>query len=189
MYLSAAGHDSYPEIADEALAERAAGDFEAFEELYRRYLPPIYKFVRSQVRDDATAEDITAHIFFRALASAASFRSDGSYKSWIFRIAHNSIVSWRKRSDRSKPVEEIPDHPDPDPSPALQALARDTSGRIWDRVEQLPPAQREVVTLLYGEDLTIEETARVTRRTRGAVRILLHRARRRLRHSFEREEL
>jgi RNA polymerase sigma-70 factor, ECF subfamily len=170
---------------DDVLAKRAPEDFEAFAELYRRYLTPVYKFVRSQTPDEATAEDVTAHVFYKALASSATFRGDGSYRSWVFRIAHNSLVSWRSRAGKAVIVEEVPETVDPSPTPASQALEREKRGFVWQTVAELPPAQREVVALRYLEDLDIEEIAEVSERSRGAVRILLHRARMRLRHALE----
>jgi RNA polymerase sigma-70 factor, ECF subfamily len=176
----------FAETDDKTLAERAERDFEAFAELYRRYLCPVYRFVRSQVPDDATAEDLTAHVFFKALSSAGSYRGDGSYSAWIFRIAHNSVATWRRRAGRSvEVVEEIPERVDPTPSPPSQVIVGEERDLIWQTVSQLPPAQREVVGLRYIEDFSIEEVAEITRRSRGAVRILLHRARTRLRKALD----
>jgi RNA polymerase sigma-70 factor (ECF subfamily) len=176
-------------IDDDTLAICAATDFEAFAELYRRFLPSIYRFVRSQTPDDATAEDLTAQVFFNALSSAGSFRADGSYRSWLYRIAHNIIVSSRARREKAVTVENLPDEKDPAPSPASHAITKDALTEVWKKVAELPAAQREVVALRYAEDLTTEEIAEVTQRSRGAVRILLHRARARLRDLLQGKEL
>ena len=189
MQLSIAGGSAFSDAPDELLAVKAADDFEAFLELYRRYLNPIYGFVRSQTPDDSVAEDITAHVFFKALSSASTFRGDGTYRAWLFRIAHNSVFSWRDRAGRSLAVADVPDEEDPAPSPATQAIATEEANSVWAKVAELPPAQREVITLKYGDDLTTEEIASVTGRSRGAIRILLHRARSKLRHSLEGKDL
>jgi RNA polymerase sigma-70 factor, ECF subfamily len=189
MQLSNAGENAYIDAPDALLAVKAPNDFAAFSELYRRYLQPIYGYVRSQTPDDTIAEDITAHVFFKALSAAASYRGEGSYKSWLFRIAHNSIYSWRQRAGKALAVPEVPERIDPSPSPATQAIASEARNVVWAKVEELPTAQREVITLKYAEDLTNEEIARVTNRSRGAVRILLHRARAKLRHSFDGKDL
>jgi RNA polymerase sigma-70 factor, ECF subfamily len=180
----------FTETDDKTLAERAARDFEAFAELYQRYLCPVYRFIRSQTPDDATAEDLTAHVFFKALSNAASYRGDGSYSAWIFRIAHNSLSTWRRRAGRAvEVVEELPESVDPTPSPASQVIVTEERNLIWETVSELPPAQREVVALRYIEDFSIEEVADITKRTRGAVRILLHRARARLRKALDGKDI
>jgi RNA polymerase sigma factor (sigma-70 family) len=189
MQMTGAGLLVLATEPDEVLAERAAGDFEAFEELYRRYMIHVYRFVRAQAQDDPTAEDLTAQVFFRALSSASTFKATGSYKSWLFRIAHNVLASWREGKGRSVTVEEVPDKEDPTPSPVSQAIAREERGVVWKKVAELPLAQREVVTLRYAEDLSVEEIARVTKKSRGAIRILLHRARHRLRNALEGKEI
>jgi RNA polymerase sigma-70 factor (ECF subfamily) len=175
-------------VEDEELAARAARDFAAFAELYQRYLEPVYRYVRSQTRDRATAEDLTAQVFFKALSAADTFKGDGSYRAWIFTIARNTVASWRaERKKKLVPIESLPDHPDPAPSAQSLAIASEDRALLWTAVARLPEAQREVVRLRYRRDLTIEEIARATRRSTGAVRVLLHRARTRLQHVLKKD--
>lgn len=174
---------------DQALAKRAGTDLEAFAELYRRYQCQIFRFVRSQTADNATAEDITAHVFFKALSSADTFRADGTYSAWLFRIAHNAISSYRARRDRSLAVGETPEEVDPDPSPASQAITQEARGVVWETVAGLPESQRELVALRYLEDMRIEEIAEKTQRSKGSIRIQLHRARMNLRGALEGKDL
>ena len=178
------------ELSDEILAQRAGADLDAFSELYLRYLCRVYGFVRSQTPDESTAEDLTAQTFFRALSGARGFNGDGKYRAWLFRIAHNTIISWRAQRSRSPVVvEEVPEATDPGMSPASVVLAREERSLVWRLVSSLPLAQREVLALRYLEDLTMEEIAEITGRTKGAIRILLHRARNSLRRSLDTKEM
>ena len=170
---------------DEALARRASSDFDAFGELYRRYICRIYRYVRSQVPHQQ-AEDLTAQVFFKALKSAETFRGDSRYQAWIFRIARNTISSSRRRKrEVSFEPQDLPEKADPAPSPATQVVLEESRRVLTRTVSALPPAQRAVVALRYLSDLSIDEVAQITSRSRGAVRILLHRARSRLRHALE----
>ena len=83
---------------------RASEDIEAFGELYQRYLCPIYRWVRAQVRSDAVAEDLTAQVFFRALSSAATFKGDSPYQTWIYTIARNVVSTYRTRGPERPPT-------------------------------------------------------------------------------------
>lgn len=181
----------YPDPrADEDLASRAGRDFGAFAELYQRYLEPVYRYVRTQTRDRATAEDLTAQVFFKALSSADTFKGEGSYRAWLFTIARNTVATWRaERKKKLVPIEDLPEHPDPAPSAQSLAIASEDSALLWTAVAHLPEAQREVVRLRYRRELTIDEIARVTRRSSGAVRVLLHRARARLQHVLKHKDI
>jgi RNA polymerase sigma-70 factor (ECF subfamily) len=171
-------------LEDEELALRASTDFSAFAELYRRYLCAIHAFMRAQVNDSHVAQDLTAQVFFKALDSAATFRNEGSYAGWLFRIAHNCLATWRRDNKRDIMLDELPEQHDPGPTPPAHVVTREARELLWDRVLQLPDDQREAINLRYMKDLSIEEVGRAMRRNKGAVRVLLHRARAALRRSM-----
>jgi len=174
------------EVDDETLAALAGEDFEAFAELYRRYECVVFRVVRARTPSDDVAEDITAHVFFKALISADEWRGEGSYRSWLYGIARNSVSSWRNQKGRNAVVlEVVPDLEDPVPTPPVQVVIGEERDLIWKRVAELPDAQREAVVLRYLKEHSIDEIANITKRTKGAVRILLHRARCRLRKQME----
>ena len=172
------------ELDDSSLAGKAAWDMDAFAELYRRYECPVFAFMRARTTDDKTAEDLTAWVFFKALASAHSWRGEGSYRSWLFSIARNTLSSYH--TDRSLlPVGEMPEREDPSPSPVLQAIAHEERGVVLETLGGLPDTQKEVVVLRYLSGMSTETVARATNRSEGAVRTLLHRARANLRRALE----
>ena len=174
------------EVDDETLAARAAEDFEAFAELYRRYECVVFRVVRARTPSDDVAEDITAHVFFKALINADEWRGEGSYRSWLYGIARNAVSTWRNQKGRNAVVlEVVPDLEDPVPTPPAQVVIGEERDLIWKRVAELPDAQREAVVLRYLKEHSIDEIASITKRTKGAIRILLHRARCRLRRQME----
>jgi RNA polymerase sigma-70 factor, ECF subfamily len=142
----------------------------------------IYAFVRARVPDDATAEDLTAQIFFKAMTSSGSYRGEGSYRSWIFQIARNTVATWHTHRHRLEiPTDGLPDDADDIDLEDEVGVAGEERDVIRATVAELPAAQREVVSLHYWKQLDIDEIAQETRRSQGAVRQLLLRARRRLR--------
>ncbi|MGH2775014.1 MAG: RNA polymerase sigma factor [Actinomycetota bacterium] len=174
------------EVDDEKLAALATEDFEAFAELYRRYECVVFRVVRARTPSDDVAEDITAHVFFKALINANEWRGEGSYRSWLYGIARNAASTWLNQKGRNSVVlEVVPDLEDPVPTPPAQVVIGEERDLIWKRVAELPDAQREAVVLRYMKEHSIDEIASITKRTKGAVRILLHRARCRLRRQME----
>lgn len=161
------------------ISEYTGSELQAFTELYVRYREPIRRYLASRTKDAATADDLTAQVFLKAFNGLQTFRGDGSHRAWLFQIARNTLTNWRLDKARLQiPVEDLPDPPDDAASPTVIALAREERDLIWDTVADLPAAQREVVRLRYWKDLTIDEIARATGRTTGAIRVLLHRSRR-----------
>ncbi|MGI8941984.1 MAG: RNA polymerase sigma factor [Actinomycetota bacterium] len=171
---------------DETLAARSAEDFEAFAELYRRYACVVFRVVRARTPSEDVAEDITAHVFFKALVKADEWRGEGNYRSWLYGIARNAVSTWRRdHGSNAVGLEIVPDIEDPVPTPPHQVVIGEERDLIWKRVAELPDAQREAVVLRYLKEHSIDEIASITKRTKGAVRILLHRARSRLRRQIE----
>src|SRR5688500_5672803 len=128
---------------DEALARTAVSDAEAFSQLYERFFGPINAYMRAQVPDEATAEDLTSRVFYRALAAAASYRGEGSYRAWIFQIARNTLSTWRTQNQQDRlNLEEIPDPHDDAPSAALLTVVDEERDLLWGTIASLPEAQR-----------------------------------------------
>jgi RNA polymerase sigma-70 factor (ECF subfamily) len=171
---------------DDELARRASvDDIEAFSELYRRYVCAVFRFINSRTHNEKTAEDLTAQVFFKALRSAKTFNGTGAYESWIFRIARNCLATWHRTRRRDLVLHDLPEPVDPGPTPAGAAIEEEARGAVWKAVADLPVRQREAVVLRYVQDCSIDEIASRTDRTPGAVRVLLHRARQRLRKEYE----
>ncbi|HYN37567.1 MAG TPA: sigma-70 family RNA polymerase sigma factor [Actinomycetota bacterium] len=184
-----AGHAALS-LDDEALAQHAGAEAAAFAELYDRYLEPVHRYVRSKVPDHATAEDLTAQIFFKSFVYASSYRGDGSYRAWIFQIARNTLATWRATTSRLEvPVDEIPEDIPNEKGDLLDLAVGKENEVLEETVARLPAAQREVVRLHYWKGLSIAEIAASTRRSSGAVRQLLHRARRRLKKKLSGKEV
>lgn len=169
--------------SDEVLADRATGDCEAFAELYRRHVDAVYRFMRYQAPDDE-AHDLTAQVFFNAYRASDTFRGDSSYRTWLFRIARNTVVSYR-RHRKPIPVGEVPDTPDGADEGAERAEAAETKKAVWDAVAQLSPDDREYIALRFVEEISPREIAKITGKTPGAVRVRIHRLVRKLRGVLE----
>jgi len=167
---------------DEALVERARGDRAAFGPIYDRYVTPVYRYCYRRLGVTEAAEDATSLVFEKAMLALPRYRSGpGSFRSWLFTIAHNVIADkFRAR------------HPVPfanprqltvagtESTPEELALAREASRTIWQVLAHLPPEQARLLELRLA-GLNDAEIARVVGISHGAVRVAQHRALRRLR--------
>ena len=173
-----------PRLADavdvDALAVRAAQvDRDAFEVLYQRYLDRIYSYAFYQLGDHHDAEDVTERVFLAALAALPDFREGpGTFRAWLFRIAHNTIAnSLRARArHRTIPLPDGFERPAPETDPAALVAAAEDRRRVLRAVSSLPEDRRQVILLRFVDGLSTPEIAEVLDRSAGAVRVLQHRA-------------
>jgi RNA polymerase sigma-70 factor (ECF subfamily) len=137
------------------------------ERVFRALGPAVHAYLRANCRTDS--EDVLSEVFLRVARGLDKFSGDDdALRRWVFSIAHNCLIDeLRRRSRRRAPagamvITTAP--PDPiDPS-------------LLDALRRLTPDQREVVTLRFIADLSLEEVARITSREIGAVKSLQHRA-------------
>jgi RNA polymerase sigma factor (sigma-70 family) len=171
-----------------SLAERfAAGEAAAFDELVAVYQPRVARTVLRLTgwgrRDDV--EDIVQEVFLAAFNHARRFRGSASLSTWLTAIAVNKCRSHRRRlkviwkrfvAATHEQMEQRPH------SPSTEGVlsAEETSSRVRAAVQALSPRDREVVVLRYFEELSPAEVAGITRQSKNAVEVRLHRARARL---------
>jgi RNA polymerase sigma-70 factor (ECF subfamily) len=167
-------------VDEQELVRRAqAGEGEALSLLYERHVDRIYRYVVIRVGNPHDAEDLTEEVFVRALQRIDSF----SYRvapltAWLSRIAHNlSGDHWRRSGGREAvPLEAASSLPSPgsDPAEGLERLS-DLQG-LHTALEALTETQREVLSLRFGADLSIAETAKAMHRKEGTIKALQHHA-------------
>jgi RNA polymerase sigma-70 factor (ECF subfamily) len=181
----ATSHDE-AEIA--GLVEKAAaGDFEAFGELYNIYLDRIYRYVFYQVKDKMTAEDLIEEIFVKAWKAIGSYRGKGqAFSPWLYRIAHNYLVDYFRKSQKHRSLEiEI--------AAAAASLEQESERKaarqeLMEAVSYLRDNQRQVIILKFIEGLDNHEIAQIMGKSQGAIRILQMRALATLRKRLSSEE-
>lgn len=182
-----------PHDADRPAVEAARRDPRAFEALYRKYVAQVYSFALYELRNVQAAEDLTAQVFMRALAGLPGFREQAeppasSFRVWLFQIARNTLSNERRRTRRhpEAPIELAEMMPARD-NVAREVVTRDELARAWDAIDRLPEAGRQAIVLRFVHEMSTREISEVLGRTDGSVRVLIHRAVRRLSRQLERD--
>ncbi len=163
-----------------AVARAKEGDEEALRFLYVRYSHNIYGYVRSIVRDDHEAEDITQHVFAKLMTVLVKYDDRGiPFFAWLLRLARNLAID-HLRASRAIPCEEVL-------SSETQSL-NDIESALTVRaaLAALPDDQREVVILRHVIGMTPGEIATRMGRTEGSIHGLHHRGRRALQQELRR---
>jgi len=172
--------DKFGEKTDEELAREArAGSRRSFEELAQRYKRRLFVYLRPRLGSDQDAEDMVQDTFLKLFRSIRSYDPAFRFSTWLYTAANRlAISSYRKRRIPSGNLDVETAGAFADPAADLAGEAA-LSG-LWDAARTLGRSHYRVLWLRYGEDMTIEDIAASLGKSRLAVRLLLHRARKSL---------
>ncbi len=144
-----------------------AGEEPALSELVRRYLSPVFRFLVHMIGDADAAEDVAQETFVKAWKHLRRFKTEKSFKTWLFAIAKNTAIdALRKKNPIAFSTLEKEDGPDiaesiadDQPLPDIVLDRERTKGEIDAALAELPPKARTVIVLHEAEDLTFQEIA------------------------------
>jgi RNA polymerase sigma-70 factor (ECF subfamily) len=171
------------------LAAAQAGAEWALAELYRELHPRVLRYVRAL--EPSEAEDLASEIWLDVARGLGRFEGDDrAFRAWAFTIARRRLVDLRRQRARRPAV--------PTPMERLverggigdveeEAMAGLTTEAAIARIATLPPDQTEVVLLRILGGLSVREVAATTGMRPGTVRVLQHRALKRLAREVQRE--
>lgn len=155
------------------------GDLGAASALIRLVSPPLYRFLAADRTSRQDVEDMLQEAWLQVHKARHTWRPGEPLLPWLYAIArHVKVDSYRKRqriSGRERPVEFLPE---------LVATSAGSPQGLHDfetMVASLPVGQKEVVTMLKVTGMSVEEVARATASTAGAVKLKAHRAYEKLR--------
>lgn len=173
------GSRSSRERDEEArLIQRAQqGDEKAISELYRRHVDVVYRYIWARVRDETTAEDLTAQVFLKALEGLPTYQDTGKpFLAWLYRIAYARTVDhWRQQERRVEvPLDEA--QPGSEPRPGAFLEAEDDWATAINLLAELTDDQQAVLMLRFIGEMSLAQVAETLGKTLGATKATQHRA-------------
>jgi RNA polymerase sigma-70 factor, ECF subfamily len=158
-------------VVAQAVARAKEGDQEAVRFLYLRYVDNVYGYVRSIVRDDFEAEDVTQHVFTKLLTALPKYEQRSvPFAAWILRVARNVAVD-HMRLRRAIPCEEVREL-----EPGVN-VTDEQSLTLREALATLPEDQRQVIVLRHLVGLSPGEIADELGKTEPSIHGLHHRGR------------
>jgi RNA polymerase sigma-70 factor, ECF subfamily len=191
-----------------------SGNEAAFEALIDRYATTMLRLAMVYVRAWAVAEEVVQETWIAVLEGLNRFEGRSSLKTWMFRILTNCAITRAQREGRSIAFSSLSDLDTDQSEPAVDAdrfwpadhqwsghwvsfpttwqqtpeerlLSQETRARLDRAIEALPPNQREIIILRDLEGWTSEETCAFLGISEVNQRVLLHRARSKVRGVLE----
>ncbi|MFB3897304.1 MAG: RNA polymerase sigma factor [bacterium] len=166
------------------------GDTKAIEELIHTFEPRLFYYIRRLVNNEEDAWEILQETWLKIISSFNRLRNPRTLPVWIYRIARNTAISRvrdiiAERNYISETgLEFIPENPSPDISNGFNALDAD---RVHQALSKISFPHREVLTLYFLEDLSIDEIAELIEVPVGTIKSRIYHAKLALRKIIEQE--
>jgi len=160
------------------------GEVDAFDELFQKWNPPIWNYLRRHADRDDVASDLAQDVWLRVLRGIAALKDGERFRAWLFGIARHAWMDHLRVRYQSMPVSDQ----------ELESLmASDTDAeapddplleRMHAELQRLPLIERDVLTLFYLKELSLSELSEVLGVPLGTVKSRLFRARQLLRNQI-----
>ena len=166
----------------ELLEAVARGDQGAFQRLYTRHSVRIFRFLMRLVQNKATAEEFVNEVFMEIWQHAGRYEGRSSPTTWMMAIAHNKAVSGLRKRREATGVDDaaMAEMADLDDNPE-QTTQKQDKGRIMRTcIARLSPDHREILDLVYYQELSVGEAADVLGIPENTVKTRMFYARKKL---------
>lgn len=176
--------NSLEDAVDHQLVERhRAGDVTAFDELYRRHVARLLRFVRYRVRTAEVAEDLTQEAFARALASLDNLRDPSRFYPWLAVIARHLTVEHHRATARVFLLADVEGEAAAD-APDSQLMREADEQEVHQALERVRERHRNILEMREREELSYDDIAKRLGTAPTTVPPLLFRARQALRREY-----
>lgn len=163
------------------------GDSRALETLLERHYDTMFRIAYRWCRSADDAEDVAQEACVDLARGILRFRGEAAFTTWLYRLVLNAARDWQRRETRIRRREERGEDAmtenvhDPSPDQEQQVFTR----QLLDRIDDLPAKEKDAVFLVFGEDLSHREAAKVLECAETTISWRIHRARKRLARSLK----
>ena len=168
------------------LAKKAIYDNEAFVELYNHFFPLVYKSIFARTQSAEIADELINTVFWKSFNNLESFDSaKAGFYTWLMSIARHEILMYF-RGNKKKLANEMPWEEDFEiggerfNEPEEKVLREEESSKLKAAIQRLSEREQKILTLKYWLDLSNAESAEKFALTAENVRVILNRAREKL---------
>ncbi len=165
------GMDVSMNISDESLMLLyQQGDQASFEALYSKYKDVLYRYFLKHCSDRQQSEELYQEVWIKLINSAARYKPEAKFKTYLFTIAHNTLVDFYRKAKPTQTIEfeDTEMTEDFTSNPATLALPEDEftmkqkANQLMKALEELPADQKEAAILHFEQEMSVQEIAEIT---------------------------
>lgn len=160
---------------EELIGRAQKGEVEAFGKVYDLLVDRIYRFVLFKTGDVMVAQDITSETFMRGWRHLNKVEHR-NFRAYLFKIARNLVVDHYQQRKRTVRLPEGDWLADPKVNVERGFIKKQAIEELYKALSKLPKNYLEVVSLRFLEGLSVKETAAIIGKSSSAVRVIQHRA-------------
>jgi RNA polymerase sigma-70 factor (ECF subfamily) len=177
--------NAVPDKEIEIIQKAVLGDQDAFSQLFNQYYVPINRYIYFHVGNQQDTDDLTEMVFLNIWQSLPKFKQGkGTFKAWLYRIAHNQVVDFHRKKKPVNSIEEFINIAADTEKPENQTIAKQEILQLRKALLQLDERSRAVVIHRFIAGLDHHETAKLLGLSEGNVRIIQLRALKNMKEYF-----
>ena len=174
-------------MRNEDIEKARNGDRDAFNGLLESYKGLAYSIALKYVRQEADAEDIVQEAFIKVFLHIRKFRNESAFSTWLFKIVYYESL---RHLGKRKPAGEIREDNHSYEMPEGEGLAeKEKSTLIREAMRSLSENEYLVIHLFYLAEKTIREIEQITDQSKANIKVLLHRARKKMADYFDKHRI
>ena len=175
---------------DSLIEGAISGDADDFGRLYDLYVSRVYRHIYYRVGNTADAEDLTQQVFLKAWNAIGRYKKRSSpFLAWIMKISHNLIIDYYRLKKDVAYLDSEWEFEDSRSSPEGLAEEHVNQEQLRKVILQLPYDQQQVILMSFIEGFTYTEIASTLGKREGTIRVILHRALKKMKQILESENL
>ena len=158
-------------VSDESLMlQYQNGEQAAFETLYRRYKDVLYRYFVKHCSDKQQSEELYQEVWIKLIKSTARYKPKAKFKTYLFTIAHNTLVDFYRKAKPTQIVEfedaemteDFTYNSAPVALPEDEFTLKQKSKLFMQTLEALPADQKEAAILHFEQEMSVQEIAEIT---------------------------
>jgi RNA polymerase sigma-70 factor (ECF subfamily) len=160
----------------EAILACQGGNTQAFGLIYDKHVKTIYNFIYYKVFDKESAEDLTSQTFFKALKNMSSVDPDRPILSWLYKIAHNSILDHYRAQRHNEDIDDFWDLKDEDVDVVGELDTHVDAQRVKKYLKELSSTERDIIFMRVWQEMPYQQIAEIIGKSEANCKMIYSRA-------------